>query len=100
MQLFRHQIPCNHSILGPIFYFWIKTTNTLQLPCGMISPTLFKLAAIAGLWPTRTTIHFDLELDYVKAYNFDNSELASLAFIQNNIGNPSTPIYDNEHVVP
>ena len=39
----------NPSMLGPIFYFWNKTTNTLKLPYGMISPTLFELAAIAGL---------------------------------------------------
>ena len=98
MQLFWHQIPCNLSMLGPIFYFWNKTTNTLQHPYGIISPTLFELATIVGLWPTRQVIHFDLVPDYVKAYNFNNFELAYSAFIWNNMGSPSTPVSDDKHV--
>lgn len=74
MQLFCHQIPCNLFMLGPIFYIWNKTTNILQLPYGMITPTLFELATITGLQPTRKAIHFDLEPEYVKAYNFNDSE--------------------------
>ena len=61
-------------MLGSIFYFWNKTTKTLQLPYGMISPTLFELAAIQGLWPTGKIIHFDLTPDYMKAYDLDDSE--------------------------
>ena len=85
-------------MLGPVFYFWNKTTNTLQLSYGMISPTLFELAAITDLWPTGKIIHFDLVPDYVKAYNFDDSELSYSAFIRNNMGPPSTIISDDEHV--
>lgn len=69
MQLFRHQISFNPSMLRPIFYYWNKTTNTLQLPYGMISPTLFELAAVTSLRPSGKTIHFDLVPDYMKAYN-------------------------------
>ena len=34
----------------------------------------------------------------MKAYNFDDSEPAYSAFIQNNMGYPLTPISDDEHV--
>ena len=64
----------------------------------MISPTLFELAAITGLRPIGKTIHFNLTLDYVKAYNFNDFEPSYSAFIRNNIGPPSTPVSDVEHV--
>lgn len=31
-------------------YFWEVSTNTFQQPCGMITPVLFYLVAIIGLW--------------------------------------------------
>ena len=43
-------------------------------------------------------IHFDLVPDYVKAYNFNNYELAYSAFIWNNMGSPSTPVLDDKNV--
>ena len=33
-------------------YFWDSTYNTFHLPCGMLTPTLFDVAAITGLRPT------------------------------------------------
>ena len=78
-------------MLGLIFYFLNNTTNTLQLPYDMISPT-------AGLQPIGKIIHFDLALDYVKEYNFDDSEPAYYAFIWHNIGASSTPVFDDEDV--
>ena len=85
-------------MLGPFFYFWNKTTNTFQLPYGMITPILFELAAITGLRPTGKLIHFNLVLDYVKAYNLDDSEASYSTFIRNNMGSLSTPMSDAEHV--
>ena len=64
----------------------------------MVSPTLFELAAIIGLRPIGKTIHFDLALDYLKSYNFDDSEPSYSVFIRNNMGSPSTPVFDTEHV--
>ena len=85
-------------MLGPIFNFWNKTTNTFLLPYDMISPTLFELAAIASLRLIGATIHFDLELDYVKSYNFNDTKPVYSAFIQNNMSAPLTPVFDDEHV--
>ena len=33
-------------------YFWDNTHFTFHLPCGMVTPTLFDIAAITGLRPT------------------------------------------------
>ena len=33
-------------------YFWDITHFTFHLPCGMVTPTLFNIAAITGLRPT------------------------------------------------
>ena len=33
-------------------YFWDNTHYTFHLPCGMVTPTLFDIAAIIGLRPT------------------------------------------------
>lgn len=33
-------------------YFWESSTNTFQLPCGMVTPTLFDIVAITGLLKT------------------------------------------------
>ena len=88
MQLSWHQI-----------YFWSKTTNTLQLPYGMISPTLFELAATTSVRPIGKIIHFDLIPNYVKAYNFNDSKPSYSAFILNNIRPPSITVFDAEHMV-
>ena len=85
-------------MLGPIFYFWNKTTNTLQVPYRMISPTLFEFAAITGLRPIGEIIHFELSLDYIKAYNFNDSKPSYTTFICNNMGSPSTSASNVEHV--
>ena len=98
IQLFHHPLSFNPSMLGPFFYFRNKTTNTFQLPYGMITPTLLELAAITDLRPTGKLIHFNPVLDYVKAYNLDDSEASYSAVIHNNMGSPSTTVSDAEHV--
>ena len=64
----------------------------------MISPTLFKLTTVAGLRLTRRTIYFDLELEYVKEYNFDDSKPTYSTFIRNNMAASLTLVSDDEHV--
>ena len=98
MQLFRHTIPYNPAMLGPDFYFWNRTTNTIQLHYGMISSTLFELVAIIGLHPIGEIIPFDRHPEYVKEYSFKDSEPAYSTLIRNNMGAPSTSIFDDEHV--
>lgn len=44
--------PYYQNMLVAALYFWESSTNTFQLPCGMVTPTLFDIAAITGLRPT------------------------------------------------
>lgn len=39
------------DLLVASLHFWEGTTNSLHLRCGMLTPTLFDLAAIDGLRP-------------------------------------------------
>lgn len=52
IQLSRVDHPYFQNMLVETLYFWKGTTNTFQLPCGMIIPTLFDVTAITGLCPT------------------------------------------------
>lgn len=40
------------SLLVYSLYFWDNTHYTFHLPCGMVTSTLFEVAAITGLKPT------------------------------------------------
>ena len=42
---------CQHMLMASL-YSWDNTFNIFHLPCGMITPTLFDMAAITGLRPT------------------------------------------------
>ena len=42
-------------MLVSTLYFWEGTTNTFQFGAGMMTPTLFDVAAITGLRPTGET---------------------------------------------
>lgn len=39
------------NLLVVSLYYWDSTTNTFQLPCGILTPTLFNVAAITGFHP-------------------------------------------------
>lgn len=41
----------NPIMLLAVMCLWKISTNTFQFPCGMVTPTHFDLAVIAGLWP-------------------------------------------------
>lgn len=51
------------TLLDSSLYFWDSTHYTSHLPCGMVTPTLFDIAAIIGLKPTRITYDPDVESD-------------------------------------
>lgn len=62
------------SMLVSSLYFWDNTHYTFHLPCGIITPTLFNLASITGLKPTRHT--YDLDIDYEDTIAFSTSRAA------------------------
>lgn len=45
----------NLCMLLASLYFWEGSTNTFQLPCGILTPTLFDVATITGLSPLEET---------------------------------------------
>lgn len=51
IQLSRVGPICNHAMLLVEIRFGEVSTNTFQLPCGMIAPTVFDLRSIVGLCP-------------------------------------------------
>lgn len=53
IQLSRVGPRYNPHLLVVAIYFWESTTNTFPLPCGMITPTIFDIAAIVGLRPNQ-----------------------------------------------
>src|ERR1044072_4859023 len=55
IQLSREKIKYNANMLLAAIHFWESSTHTFQIPCGMITPTLFDIAAITGLRPTGQT---------------------------------------------
>lgn len=51
------------TLLVSSMYFWYITHYTFQLPCGMVTLTLFDIAAITWLKPTGNTYDPDVESD-------------------------------------
>src|SRR3954464_5942879 len=49
IQLSKTGLEYNQTMLVASVYFWDASHNTFHLPCGMITPTLFNIAAITGL---------------------------------------------------
>lgn len=45
----------SQAMLIASLYFWDSTHNTFHLPCGLMTPTLFDIAAITSLRPTGET---------------------------------------------
>lgn len=55
-------------------YFWDSTHHTFHLPSGMMTPTLFDIAAITRLKPTGETYDLDFLSKYI--IGFDTSRAA------------------------
>lgn len=53
-----------------LIFLWEGSTKTFQLPCGMLTPILFGVAAITSLSPLGETYNPTLPTDII--FNFDN----------------------------
>lgn len=53
-------------------YFWESSTNTFQLPCGMITPTFFDVVAIIDLQPTGDTFEPTIKNQTKPNFTFDH----------------------------
>ncbi|XP_050920289.1 uncharacterized protein LOC127137927 [Lathyrus oleraceus] len=63
---------CQPLLLSSL-YFLDSTYNTFHLPCGMITPTLFDVAAISGLPPTGETFDPYQDCEYLIDFNVKNA---------------------------
>lgn len=68
IQLSRTAHRVNPSLLLASLQFWEASTNTFQLPLGMLTPTLFDVAAITGLSPIGDT--FDPTAELRRSFDF------------------------------
>lgn len=70
-QISRQALRINPCMLLASMYFWEGLTNTFQLPCGMLTPTFFDVAAITGLSPLGET--FDPTLPTETTFSFSQA---------------------------
>lgn len=69
IQISRNAHRINPCMLLALMCFWEDSTNTFQLPCGILMPTLFDVVAIIGLSPMIET--FDPTLLTKNAFSFN-----------------------------
>ena len=82
-------------MLGASFYFWNRTTNTLQIPYGIVGLTLFEVAAITRLRPTGKVIVPNMSPTH--QYRVKMLQTAYFVYIKNNMGMSSSTISDHKH---
>lgn len=57
-------------------YFWDSTYNTFHLPCGMLTPTFFDIAAITGLSPIGETFNPNEDADNLIDFDVKNASFS------------------------
>lgn len=80
IQLSRTGLAYCQNILVASLYLWESTTNTFQLPCGMVTPTLFDIATIIGLCPIGE--NFDPNEREENTINFDTNRACFGKYIE------------------
>lgn len=70
---------CQKMFVAPLYY-WESTTNTFQLPCGMLTPMFFDVAAIIGLLPTSG--NFDPNENDEDIIEFDSNHTGFSRYIE------------------
>lgn len=77
-------------------YFWDAYHNIFHLPCGMVTPTLFNVAAITGIRP----IGEDFDPNYMDVYNikFGESKAIYILFTVKHQNKDIDDVSDEEHI--
>lgn len=94
IQLSRNAHKVNPCLLLASLHFWEASTNTFHLPLGMLTPTLFDVAAITGLSPLGDT--FDPTLELRHAFDFDRPGFQN--FMEDHFDKESDDVSDEEHI--
>lgn len=69
IMMLKVELDYNSNLLVSSLYFWDSTHYTFDLPCGMVTPTLFGITAITWLKPTGNTYDPDVESDDFIAFS-------------------------------
>lgn len=85
----------NVNMLICAFYFWEALTNTFQLPCGMITLTLFNVVAITSLRPIGKTFESSLKKNIKPNFSFEHPSFN--AYIKDH-HDQIEEVYDYEHI--
>lgn len=83
-------------MLLAILHFWKGSKNTFRLRCGMLMPTLFGVATIAGLQLTGEV--FDPFADTDNLIGFNSKQASFTNFINNHFDEATTEAFGKEHV--
>ncbi|XP_058771322.1 uncharacterized protein LOC131644752 [Vicia villosa] len=94
IQLSRNGHRVNSSMLLASIFFCEGSTNTFHFPCGMMTPTLFDVAAITGLSPLGEV--FDPTLPTEMNFNFENATVTK--YMQDHHDKSTVEVSDEEHV--
>lgn len=81
-------------MLLALIFFWEGSTNTFQLPCDMLTPTLFDVASITSLNPLGTT--FAMTLGIKKEFTIESFGYKN--FIIDNHKKINAKVFDYEHI--
>ncbi|KAK2442745.1 serine/threonine-protein phosphatase 7 long form protein [Trifolium repens] len=95
IQLSREGPKYNAEMLKAALHFWENSTNTFHLKAGMMTPTLFDVAAITGLRPTGPT--FDPKYTTVN-HQFDFKVLSFSGFLKTFHDLSSDDVSHEEHI--
>lgn len=84
------------NMLVASVYYWESTTNTFQLPCGILTPTLFDVTTITGLRLDEGDFNpDDLDKDNI---DFDNSCIGFMKYIIDHHLDDNPEVIMAEHI--
>ncbi|KAK2351927.1 hypothetical protein QL285_096647 [Trifolium repens] len=95
IQLSREGPKYNAEMLIAALHFWENSTNTFHLKAGMMTPTLFDVAAITGLRPTGPT--YDPKYT-TPNHQFDFKTLSYSKYIETFHDLSSVEVSHEEHI--
>lgn len=96
IMLSKVKLDYSSTLLVSSLYFWDITHYTFHLPYGMVTPTLFDIAAITGLKLTGNTYDPNIESD--DSIAFTTSRAAYSTHITHYHGKDTDTISDVEHI--
>lgn len=93
-QFSRNSHWINLGIIIMLILLWEGSTNTFDLPCGMLTPTLFDVATITSLSPLGET--FDPTLSTQLKFHFNRARFKH--YIRYNHVTDNLNVFNEEHV--